>query len=82
MKSLSIGQQSFADLLTGNHYYVDKTPFIKTVMEHDAQVLFLTRPRRFGKTLFMDTLQCFLEMILKTLGVATPKPSFLGAQDS
>ncbi len=62
MKSLPVGQQSFADLRSASNYYVDKTPFIKAVMEHDAQVLLLTRPRRFGKTLFMDTLQCFLEI--------------------
>ena len=62
MKSLPVGQQSFADLRSDNNYYVDKTPFIKAVMEHEAQVLFLTRPRRFGKTLFMDTLQCFLRI--------------------
>jgi len=62
MKSLSVGQQSFTDLLAGNNYYVDKTPFIKSVMECAAQVLLITRPRRFGKTLFMDTLQHFLEI--------------------
>ena len=60
MKPLPLGQQSFADLITGNNYYVDKTPFIKAVMEYDAQVLLITRPRRFGKTLFMDTLRHFL----------------------
>ena len=62
MKSLPLGQQSFVDLRSANNYYVDKTPFIKAVMEHDAQVLLITRPRRFGKTLFMDTLQRFLEI--------------------
>ena len=62
MKSLPVGQQSFTDLITGNNYYVDKTPFIKEVLKHDAQVLLITRPRRFGKTLFMDTLQRFLEI--------------------
>ena len=62
MKSLPLGQQSFVDLRSANNYYVDKTPFIKAVMEYDAQVLLLTRPRRFGKTLFMDTLQRFLEI--------------------
>ncbi len=62
MKSLPLGQQSFADLRSANNYYVDKTPFIKAVMEYDAQVLLMTRPRRFGKTLFMDTLQRFLEI--------------------
>ncbi len=60
MKSLPVGRQFFADLVKNNGYYVDKTPFIKAVMEQDAQVLLVTRPRRFGKTLFMDTLQRFL----------------------
>ncbi len=60
MKSLPVGQQSFTDLITSNNYYVDKTPFIKAVMEYAAQVLLITRPRRFGKTLFMDTMQRFL----------------------
>ena len=62
MKSLPVGQQSFVDLLANNNYYVDKTPFIKAVMTTAAQVLLITRPRRFGKTLFMDTLQQFLEI--------------------
>ncbi len=62
MQSLPLGQQSFVDLRSANNYYVDKTPFIKAVMEYDAQVLLMTRPRRFGKTLFMDTLQRFLEI--------------------
>ena len=62
MKTLPIGLQSFTDLIESNNYYVDKTPFIKAVIEHAAQVLLITRPRRFGKTLFMDTMRRFLEL--------------------
>ncbi len=43
-------------------YYVDKTSFLKAAMLSDPQVLLLTRPRRFGKTLFMDTLRSFLQL--------------------
>ena len=43
-------------------YYVDKTPFIKAALMSDPQVLLLTRPRRFGKTLFMDTIRSFLQL--------------------
>ncbi len=73
MKSLPLGQQSFIDLLTNNNYYVDKTPYIKAVMEYSAQVLLITRPRRFGKTLFMDTLQCFLEIDPENPGCSDAK---------
>ena len=57
MKSLPIRTQSFVALRRNNRYYVDKTAFIKRVLVDDsADVLLITRPRRFGKTLFMDTL--------------------------
>ena len=83
MKSLPIGQQSFTDLLTNNNYYVDKTPYIKAVTECSAQVLLITRPRRFGKTLFMNTLQCFLEIDPENPGCSDAKAQlFFGAQDS
>lgn len=59
-KGLAIGYDSFVDLI-GNHcYYVDKTRFVKVVMHDKSKVLLITRPRRFGKTLFMDTLNNFL----------------------
>ena len=61
-KDLAIGYDSFLDLI-GNHcYYVDKTCFVKVVMHDKSKVLLITRPRRFGKTLFMDTLNNFLRI--------------------
>ncbi len=75
MKSLPLGQQSFADLVKSDNYYVDKTPFIKAVMTQPAQALLITRPRRFGKTLFMDTLQQFL-----TIDPANPGQNDANAQ--
>ena len=61
-KDLAIGYDSFLDLI-GNHcYYVDKTRFVKVVMHDKSKVLLITRPRRFGKTLFMDTLNNFLRI--------------------
>ena len=49
-------------MIRNNCYYVDKTDFIKTVMESENRVLLITRPRRFGKTLFMDMLKSFLQL--------------------
>jgi len=55
MKKLPIGIQSFGKLISEGHYYVDKTSFIKKL--EDGGYYFLSRPRRFGKSLFLDTLK-------------------------
>ena len=61
-KTLAAGNESFIDMIRDNRYYVDKTGFIKPLMESGSYVQLITRPRRFGKTLFMDTLHRFLEI--------------------
>ena len=55
MKKLPIGIQTFKDIITGNYYYVDKTSFILKLTE--GKYYFLSRPRRFGKSLFLDTIK-------------------------
>ncbi len=60
MKKLPIGIQSFVNIRTENYYYVDKTYFVKKLVS-EGKYFFLSRPRRFGKSLFLDTLrQAFL----------------------
>ncbi|MFN3977825.1 MAG: AAA family ATPase, partial [Sulfurihydrogenibium azorense] len=60
MKKLPIGIQSFKSIREDNYYYVDKTPFVKKLVDN-GKYFFLSRPRRFGKSLFVDTLkQAFL----------------------
>jgi hypothetical protein len=54
-KKLPIGIQTFAKIRQENCYYVDKTPFVARLAE-DGGYYFLSRPRRFGKSLFLDTL--------------------------
>ncbi len=61
-KFLPIGIENFRDIIRKDCYYVDKTSCIKTVMTPGSKVLLITRPRRFGKTLFMDMLRCFLQI--------------------
>ncbi|KAA0257654.1 ATP-binding protein [Deferribacter autotrophicus] len=56
MKKLPIGIQSFEEIRTGNWYYVDKTIFVKKLVD-EGKFYFLSRPRRFGKSLFLDTLR-------------------------
>ena len=70
-KTLAAGNESFLDMIRDNRYYVDKTGFIKPLMESGSYVQLITRPRRFGKTLFMDTLRRFLEIDPQKPGVTT-----------
>ncbi|WP_355662370.1 ATP-binding protein [Halomonas salifodinae] len=57
---LPIGIQTFADIREGGYYYVDKTPLIHRLIE-ETKYYFLARPRRFGKSLLVDTLRCLFE---------------------
>ncbi|SDN69567.1 PD-(D/E)XK nuclease superfamily protein [Desulfonauticus submarinus] len=60
MQKLPIGLQSFKALREDNYLYVDKTFYIKELVDR-GKYYFLSRPRRFGKSLFLDTLrQAFL----------------------
>ncbi len=59
-KNLPIGISSFEKIRSEPYYYVDKTPFVAKLVE-EGTYYFLSRPRRFGKSLFVDTLkQAFL----------------------
>ncbi|MEL3905407.1 MAG: AAA family ATPase, partial [Treponema sp.] len=57
-RKIPIGVQSFEVLRNDNFIYVDKTEFIwKLAIE--SRVHFLSRPRRFGKSLFLSTLKAY-----------------------
>jgi hypothetical protein len=58
---LSIGLSDFRELRRRDLAYVDKTGFVSAVLSSQSQVLFFPRPRRFGKTLNLSTLRCFVE---------------------
>ena len=59
-RTVSIGNQSFEDIREKNVFYIDKTGFIREWWENQDTVTLITRPRRFGKTLNMNMLDCFL----------------------
>ena len=60
-KQIGIGTEFFHKLIEENKYYVDKTMLLRTVFQDNgAEVLLITRPRRFGKTLTMSTFHDFL----------------------
>jgi len=59
-KKLPIGIQTFKKIIDGNYLYIDKTKEALELIENNQSV-FLSRPRRFGKSLFLDTLQNIFE---------------------
>ena len=80
--ALPVTGDTFAEVREKNRYYVDKTPYLKTVFSEDeavddkslingTTVLLLTRPRRFGKTMLMNMFESFLKMSAKEPGNIT-----------
>ena len=55
MKKLPLGIQSFRKIIEGGYVYVDKTQYIYNLI-NNASYIFLSRPRRFGKSLLLDTI--------------------------
>lgn len=61
-KRLNTGIENFKKLITDGFYYVDKTDMIRELLTQGDTVSLITRPRRFGKTLGLSTLQYFFEI--------------------
>ena len=60
LRKLPIGIQSFEDLKKNQYVYVDKTEYIEKLV-NSGKVFFLSRPRRFGKSLFLSTLEAYFQ---------------------
>ena len=61
IRKYPVGMQTFSDIREGNYVYVDKTKYIVDFLEKGSKYVFLSRPRRFGKSLFVSTLQAYYE---------------------
>lgn len=61
-KALPVGIDDFKKLVTEEYFYVDKTMFIKELLDLKGEVNLFTRPRRFGKTLNLSMLKYFLRI--------------------
>ena len=60
---LPYGKDVYSELKNNGCYFVDKTPYLKTIIDEDeSNVMLFTRPRRFGKTLFMSMVEYFLKI--------------------
>ena len=55
-----IGIQTFSEIINNGYVYVDKTAYVYR-MTHEAKFCFLSRPRRFGKSLLSSTLRSYFE---------------------
>ena len=60
-KPLPIGVENFEKMIKNGYYYVDKTLFIKDLIDKKSEVNLFTRPRRFGKSLNLSMIQYFFE---------------------
>ena len=60
LKRLPVGIQTYSEIVELNCLYIDKTEYIVKMMEV-SKYIFLSRPRRFGKSLFVSTLQAYFE---------------------
>ena len=60
-RKLPIGKSDFKQIIEDNYYYVDKSLFIKEVIDKDDTILLIPRPRRFGKTLNLSMLKYFYD---------------------
>ncbi|MDD6026143.1 MAG: AAA family ATPase, partial [bacterium] len=60
LKRLPVGIQTYEKLVDNDCLYIDKTEFIPKMIAHSSYI-FLSRPRRFGKSLLVSTLQAYFE---------------------
>lgn len=64
MKLIPYGVTDFASIIRDNYYYVDKTSYI-TEIERTARFFFFVRPRRFGKSLYLNMLECYYDCLAR-----------------
>ncbi|MBQ2410405.1 MAG: AAA family ATPase [Selenomonadaceae bacterium] len=62
MYAMPVGVDNFWEMVSRDYYFVDKTNFIKELLDNKNKVTLITRPRRFGKTLAMRMLQEFFDI--------------------
>jgi len=61
LKRCPVGIQTFSEIIENNYVYVDKTEHVYRLVHSDGKYFFLSRPRRFGKSLFTSTLRSYFE---------------------
>jgi hypothetical protein len=62
MARIPYGLSDFSDLIKEDYLYIDKTKHIETLESYGEKYIFFLRPRRFGKTLFLSTLEHYYDI--------------------
>jgi len=62
MKAIPIGVDNFKEIIENDYYYVDKSKAIEDLLTNKAKIILYTRPRRFGKSLLLSTLDYFFNI--------------------
>ena len=65
MEGIGIGTSDFKKLRIKDYYYIDKTMYIKDILDNKSEIVLVTRPRRFGKTLNMSMLKYYFDCTKK-----------------
>ena len=56
-----IGIQTFSEIINKDYLYIDKTEYVYRMTHSASKYMFLSRPRRFGKSLLTSTLKAYFE---------------------
>jgi len=75
MKKIAVGESDFKNIISGDYYYVDKSLFIKEIIDRGDRVILIPRPRRFGKTLNISMLKYFYDCCPGSLPQTTDTPA-------
>ena len=70
---IRVGLEDFRKLLLSSDVFVDKSLFVKEIINNEGDVILITRPRRWGKSMNMDMLKCFLSVEVDEKGALLPE---------
>ena len=62
LKTVGLGIQDYEKVIEQNNFYIDKTKFISEWWRSNDDITLITRPRRFGKTLMLSTVEKFFSV--------------------
>ncbi len=74
LKKIPVGESDFKKIISENYFYVDKSLFIKEIIDRGDTILLIPRPRRFGKTLNISMVKYFYDCCPEDLPRTTASP--------
>ena len=78
MRKLSNGMSNYEDIVKENRIYVDKTMYIEKMENLPDKTIMFLRPRKFGKTLFTSTLECYYDKLKESEFYMLFKDTYIG----